>query len=117
MAKLIGLMVLLYGIQAACSNPGLAYLPLVAYLTDTKGFSATQLASFQTVVVLPWFSKPLWGLIADGVPPVGLSPQKLSMALLRWDHPGFCGPRGLGRTVGNRLGGDHFADFDGGGLF
>lgn len=68
MGKLLGLMVLLYGIQAACSNPGLAYLPLVTYLTDTLGFSATQLASFQAVVLLPWFSKPLWGLIADGVP-------------------------------------------------
>ncbi len=71
MTKLIGLMMLLYGIQAACSNPGLAYLPLVAYLTDTLGFSATQLASFQTVVILPWFTKPIWGLIADGVPLLG----------------------------------------------
>lgn len=59
MAKLIGLMLLLYGIQAACSNPGLAYLLLVAYLTDTLGFSAAQLASFQAVALLPWFSKPL----------------------------------------------------------
>jgi predicted MFS family arabinose efflux permease len=71
MAKLIGLMLLLYGIQAACSNPGLAYLPLVAYLTDTLGFSAAQLASFQAVALLPWFSKPLWGLLADGVPLLG----------------------------------------------
>jgi len=69
--KLVGFMVLLYSIQAACSNPGLAYLPLVTYLTDTLGFSATQLASFQAVVLLPWFSKPLWGLLSDGVPLFG----------------------------------------------
>ncbi|NEZ64955.1 hypothetical protein D0962_19550 [Leptolyngbyaceae cyanobacterium CCMR0082] len=71
MIQLIGFMVLLYGIQAACSNPGLAFLPLVTYLTDTLGFSATQLASFQLVVVLPWFIKPLWGLLVDGVPLFG----------------------------------------------
>ena len=71
MVQLIGFMVLLYGIQAACSNPGLAFLPLVTYLTDTLEFSATQLASFQLVALLPWFIKPLWGLLVDGVPLFG----------------------------------------------
>lgn len=60
-------MALLYAVQAASSNPGLAYLPVAAYLTDALGFSATQLASFQAVVLLPWFTKPLWALLADGV--------------------------------------------------
>lgn len=71
MVQLIGFMVLLYGIQAACSNPGLAFLPLVTYMTDTLGFSATQLASFQLIALLPWFIKPLWGLLVDGVPLLG----------------------------------------------
>ncbi|MBD2230495.1 MFS transporter [Phormidium tenue] len=65
--SLVGFMTLLYAVQAASSNPGLAYLPVAAYLTDALGFSATQLASFQAAVLLPWFTKPLWALLADGV--------------------------------------------------
>lgn len=65
--SLVGFMTLLYAVQAACSNPGLAYLPVAAYLTDSLGFSATQLASFQAAVLLPWFTKPLWALLVDGV--------------------------------------------------
>lgn len=61
-------MVLLYAMQAACSNPGLAFLPVASYLTDTLKFSATQLASFQAIFLLPWFTKPLWGILTDGLP-------------------------------------------------
>ena len=58
----------MYAIQAACSNPGFAFLAVASYLTDTLGFSATQLASFQAIVFLPWFAKPLLGILTDGLP-------------------------------------------------
>jgi hypothetical protein len=66
-------MALFYGIQAACSNPGLAFLPVATYLKESLGFSATQLVSFQAIAFLPWFTKPLWGMLTDGVPLLGYS--------------------------------------------
>ena len=61
-------MALMYAMQAACSNPGFAFLAVASYLSDTLGFSATQLASFQAIVFLPWFAKPLLGILTDGLP-------------------------------------------------
>ena len=58
----------MYAMQAACSNPGFAFLAVASYLSDTLGFSATQLASFQAIVFLPWFAKPLLGILTDGLP-------------------------------------------------
>ncbi|WOD38082.1 hypothetical protein [Nodosilinea sp. E11] len=63
----LGFMVLLYAVQAASSNPGLAYLPVAAYLTHTLDLSASQLASFQAMVLFPWLIKPLWALLTDNV--------------------------------------------------
>jgi len=61
-------MALMYAMQAACSNPGFAFLAVANYLTDSQGFSATQLASFQAIVFLPWFTKPFLGVLTDGLP-------------------------------------------------
>ncbi|MGF1517174.1 MAG: MFS transporter [Nodosilinea sp.] len=58
-------MALLYAVQAATGNPGLAYVPVAAYLTNQLGFSAAQLAGFQATVLLPWVTKPLWALLVD----------------------------------------------------
>lgn len=60
-------MAVLYSVQAATGNPGLAYLPVAAYLTQQMGFSAAQLASFQAMVLSPWVTKPLWALLIDGL--------------------------------------------------
>jgi hypothetical protein len=62
----VGFMALLYAVQAATGNPGLAYLPVAAHLTRL-GFSAAQLAGFQAAVLLPWVTKPLWALLIDGL--------------------------------------------------
>lgn len=63
---LVGFMALLYAVQAATGNPGLAYVPVAAYLTHQLGFSAAQLAGFQATVLLPWVTKPLWAMLVDG---------------------------------------------------
>ncbi|MEA5448377.1 MFS transporter [Leptolyngbya sp. CCNP1308] len=64
-------MALLYAVQAATGNPGLAYLPVAAYLTQQMNFSAAQLAGFQAMVLLPWVTKPLWALLIDGLARLG----------------------------------------------
>ncbi len=69
-SMLVGFMALLYAVQAATGNPGLAYLPVAAYLTRL-GFSATQLAGFQAAVLLPWVTKPLWALLVDRLARLG----------------------------------------------
>ena len=53
-AARVGLMALLYAVQAATGNPGLAFLPVAHYLTQHHGFAAAQLAGFQAMVLLPW---------------------------------------------------------------
>jgi hypothetical protein len=104
--SLLALMALLYAIQAACSNPGLAYLPVATYLTHTLSFSAAQLASFQAIILLPWFTKPLWGLLADGVAGWNISPRNYLLicyggivlcfgVLSLWATPAFAGLLGL----------------------
>ncbi len=60
-------MALLYAVQAATGNPGLAFLPVAHYLTQYHGFAAAQLAGFQAMVLLPWMIKPLWAVVIDSL--------------------------------------------------
>jgi MFS family permease len=73
MGRIVGLMVLSYLIQTYASNPGIADLPLSLYLKETLNLSAAELAQFQGIVFLPWYIKPLWGIIADSFPLFGYS--------------------------------------------
>jgi len=50
----VGFIALLYAVQVATGNPGLAFLPVAHYLTQHHGFAAAQLAGFQAMVLLPW---------------------------------------------------------------
>ncbi|MGP1385818.1 MAG: hypothetical protein ACTS2F_19830 [Thainema sp.] len=71
MKRLTFLMVLLYFVQAACVNPGLAQLPVAKYLEEELQFTAAELAGFQAIIFLPWFIKPVWGILVDSVPLLG----------------------------------------------
>lgn len=71
MARLTILMIVLYATQAACSNPGIAYLSVANYLINDLKFSATQLAKFQFIAFLPWFCKPIFGFLIDAFPLLG----------------------------------------------
>lgn len=64
-------MALLYLIQAACVNPGLAQLPVAKYLEEELQFTAAELAGFQAIIFLPWFIKPVWGILVDSAPLLG----------------------------------------------
>ncbi|MEB3290957.1 MAG: hypothetical protein VKI82_13655, partial [Leptolyngbya sp.] len=71
----VGFMALLYAVQAATGNPGLAFLPVAHYLTQHQGFAAAQLAGFQALVLLPWMIKPLWAIAIDGLIQRGYTTQ------------------------------------------
>lgn len=72
-------MALLYAVQAATGNPGLAFLPVAHYLTHHQGFAAAQLAGFQAMVLLPWMIKPLWAIAIDGLIQRGYTTQGFLM--------------------------------------
>lgn len=71
MKQLIFLMALFYLIQTYGSNPGIFDIPLSLYLKDNLNLDAAESASFWSLVGLPWFIKPLWGVIADSFPLFG----------------------------------------------
>jgi Na+/melibiose symporter-like transporter len=52
---------------------GMIYLPdqVVAIVFKERGLSAGQLATFTWIITVPWFIKPLYGLLADFVPLFG----------------------------------------------
>ncbi len=65
------MMVLFYLIQAYGSNPGLFDLPLTIYLKESLELSPAQLATFSSVIFIPWLIRPLYGIIGDTVPIFG----------------------------------------------
>lgn len=67
MQRLICIMVLFYLIQAYGSNPGLFDLPLTIYLKESLKLSPAQLATFSSVIFIPWLIRPLYGIIGDAV--------------------------------------------------
>ncbi|HAJ58577.1 MAG TPA: hypothetical protein DCP31_04360 [Cyanobacteria bacterium UBA8543] len=73
MGWVVILMVLSYVIQTYVGNPGIVDLPLTLYLKETLGLSATELEQFKGIAFLPWYIKPLWGIIADSFPLFGYS--------------------------------------------
>jgi MFS family permease len=52
---------------------GMIYLPdqVVAIVFKERGLSAGQLATFTSITTVPWFIKPLYGLLSDFVPLFG----------------------------------------------
>ncbi|MGP1386894.1 MAG: hypothetical protein ACTS2F_25280 [Thainema sp.] len=64
-------MAILYFVQAASIAPGLAHLPVAKFLEGELNFDAIQLSWFQEVILIPWFFKPIWGILADTVPLMG----------------------------------------------
>jgi MFS family permease len=54
-------------------SQGMVYLPdqVVAIVFKERGLSAGQLATFTWIITVPWFFKPLYGLLSDFVPLFG----------------------------------------------
>jgi predicted MFS family arabinose efflux permease len=52
---------------------GMVYLPdqVLAIVLKERGLSAGQLAAFNWIITIPWFIKPLYGLLSDFVPLFG----------------------------------------------
>lgn len=71
MQRVIYSMVVFYLIQAYGSNPGLFDLPLTIYLKESLGFSPAQLASFSSLIFIPWLIRPVYGIIGDTIPLFG----------------------------------------------
>ncbi|HEY7203855.1 MAG TPA: MFS transporter [Methylomirabilota bacterium] len=65
--RLAGLFAIVYFAQ------GMVYLPdqVVAIVFKERGLTAGQLAAFVWITTIPWFVKPLYGLLSDFVPLFG----------------------------------------------
>ena len=52
---------------------GMVYLPeqVLALVLKERGLSAGQLATFNWIITIPWFIKPVYGLLSDFVPIFG----------------------------------------------
>ena len=52
---------------------GMWYLPeqTITIVLKDRGLSASQVADFALIAWLPWFAKPLYGLLSDFVPLIG----------------------------------------------
>src|SRR6267142_6095988 len=52
---------------------GMVYLPdqVVSIVFKERGLTAGQLATFTWVITIPWFIKPVYGLLSDFVPIAG----------------------------------------------
>ncbi len=52
---------------------GMIYLPdqVVAIVFKERGLTAGQLATFTWIITIPWFIKPVYGLLSDFVPIFG----------------------------------------------
>ena len=62
---------LVYFSQGVCQPVTLLNQPLRMYLQDVAHFNAEQIAGFFFVVLIPWMTKPLYGLLSDFVPLFG----------------------------------------------
>ena len=71
MQRTICIMVLFYLIQTYGSLPGLFGLPLTIYLKENLELSPAQLATFSSLVFIPWMIRPLYGIIGDAFPLFG----------------------------------------------
>lgn len=60
-----------YLAEGICQSDGLIAQPLNFYLKQVHGWSAVQITAFLTVFNLPWFFKPLYGIVSDFVPLFG----------------------------------------------
>ena len=60
-----------YLAEGICQSDGLISQPLNYYLKQVHGWTAVQITAFLTVFNLPWFFKPLYGIVSDFVPLFG----------------------------------------------
>ncbi|MDE2474312.1 MAG: hypothetical protein KGO48_04630, partial [Alphaproteobacteria bacterium] len=60
-----------YLAEGICQSDGLIAQPLNFYLKQVHGWTAVQITAFLTVFNLPWFFKPLYGIVSDFVPLFG----------------------------------------------
>lgn len=62
---------LVYLAEGVCQSDGIIAQPLNYYLKEVHGWSAVQITAFLTVFNLPWFFKPIYGIVSDFVPLFG----------------------------------------------
>ena len=62
---------LVYLIEGIGQTGGLIAQPLNYYLKQVYQWTPVQIAAFLTVLNLPWFIKPLYGIVSDFIPLFG----------------------------------------------
>ena len=62
---------LVYLTEGICQSDGLISQPLNYYLKQVYAWTPVQITAFLTVLNLPWFLKPFYGMVSDFVPLLG----------------------------------------------
>src|SRR5262245_9854491 len=62
---------LVYLTEGICQSDGLIAQPLNYYLKQVYQWTPVQITAFLTVLNLPWFLKPFYGMVSDFVPLFG----------------------------------------------
>src|SRR4029078_11797458 len=70
--RLIFLFGLVYFAQGIAQHGGLVGQPLQNFFKEELGFNAAQTTEYLAILVLPWTIKPLYGLVTDFIPLLGL---------------------------------------------
>ena len=70
-SRLMLFFALVFLTEGICQSDGLIAQPLNYYLKQVHGWTAVQVTAFLTVFNLPWFLKPLYGIVSDFVPVFG----------------------------------------------
>jgi BT1 family len=51
-----------------CQTGQLAKLPIQFILKNELSVRANEMALFLAIILLPWYAKPLFGMVADSIP-------------------------------------------------
>jgi MFS family permease len=87
---------LVYFSQGVCQPVTLLNQPLRMYLQDVAHFNAEQIAQFYFVILIPWMTKPLYGLLSDFVPLFGYRRKSYLLLLNLLAAASFMASTGVG---------------------
>jgi len=67
----IGFITFALFVTTFCQTGQLAKLPIQFILKDELSVKANEMALFLAVILIPWYAKPLFGMVADSIPLLG----------------------------------------------
>ena len=100
--RLMVFFAVVYLAEGMCQSDGVIAQPLNYYLKQVHGWTAVQVTAFLTVFNLPWFLKPLYGIVSDFVPIFGYRRKSWLLAANGAVAAGYLGIMAVGAPGGSR---------------